>query len=83
MSAKRAIYVPEEDGSKNFTIYFAGNVDILTRDALTVKTEQLKYSKKTEIADAEELVEFARHNLSGRSYGAIVSLKSNTLDLLK
>ena len=83
ISANKAIYVPNDDGTKNFTIYFAGEVDIETRDALKVKTEQLKYVKETEIADAEELVEFSRENIRGKSYGAIVNIKSKTLDLLK
>lgn len=83
ISSNKAVYIPAGDGSKNFTIYFAGEVDIETRDALKVKTEQLKYVKETEIADAEELVKFSRQNISGSSYGAIVNIKAKTLDLLK
>ncbi len=82
ISADKAIYVPFEN-SKDFKIYFAGNVDIETRDALKVKTEQLTYDSESEIADAEELVEFSRENISGKSNGAIVNIRNKTLDLLK
>ena len=83
ISAQKAVYIPVEDGSKNFTAFFAGNVNIETRDALKVKTEQLTYTKETEIAEAEELVEFERENVSGRSFGAIVRVKEKQLELLK
>ncbi len=81
MTAEKAIYVPAEN--KNFTAYFAGDVNIETRDALKVKTEQLTYKKETEIANAEELIEFSRENVSGKSYGAIVNIQAKTLELLK
>jgi lipopolysaccharide export system protein LptA len=83
ISSATAIYVPATDDSKNFTAYFAGNVNIETRDALKVKTEQLTYNKETEIAEAEELVEFSRENVAGKSTGAIVKLKDKTIELLK
>ncbi len=81
MTAQKAIYVPAEN--KNFTAYFAGDVNVETRDALKVKTEQLTYKKETEIAEAEELIEFSRENVSGKSFGAIVKTKEKTLELLK
>ncbi|HXH70567.1 MAG TPA: LPS export ABC transporter periplasmic protein LptC [Pyrinomonadaceae bacterium] len=83
ISSATAIYVPATDDSKNFTAYFAGNVDIETRDALRVKTEQLVYNKETEIAEAEELIEFSRENVAGKSIGAIVRIKDKTIELLK
>ena len=81
MTADSAIYVPAEN--KNFTAYFAGDVNIATRDALKVKTEQLTYKKETETANAEEAIEFSRENVSGKSTGAIVKMQEKTLELLK
>lgn len=81
MTAEKAIYVPAEN--KNFTAYFAGDVNIETRDALHIKTDQLTYRKETEIANAEELIEFARENVSGKSFGAIVKMQEKTIELLK
>ena len=81
MTAEKAIYVPAEN--KNFTAYFAGDVNIETRDALKVKTEQLTYKKETEVANAEELIEFSRENVAGKSFGAIVKIQEKTLELLK
>ena len=81
MTAEKAIYVPAEN--KNFTAFFAGDVNIETRDALKVKTEQLTYKKETEIANAEEAIEFSRENVSGKSIGAIVKMQEKTLELLK
>jgi LPS export ABC transporter protein LptC len=79
--AQKAIHIPGEN--KNFTAYFAGDVNIETRDALRVKTEQLTYKKETEIAEAEELIEFSRENVSGKSLGAKVNIKNKTLELLR
>lgn len=81
IKARKAVYVPAEN--KNFTAYFAGAVNIETRDALRVKTEQLTYKKETEIAEAEELIEFSRENVSGKSTGATVNIKDKTLELLR
>ena len=82
VTAKKAIYIPEE-GKDNFTIYFAGDVNVETRNKLKVKSEQIVYSKKTEIAESEVLVEFERENISGKSLGAILNIKKKTLELLK
>jgi lipopolysaccharide export system protein LptA len=81
IKAQKAVYVPAEN--KNFTAYFAGDVNIETRDALKVKTEQLTYKKETEIAEAEEFIEFSRENVSGKSLGATVNIKNKTLELLR
>ncbi len=83
ISSATAIYVPAKDASKNFTAYFAGNVGIETRDALKVKTEQLTYNQETETAEAEELIEFSRENITGKSVGATVKLRDKTIELLK
>ena len=81
MTAAKAIYVPAEN--KNFTAFFAGDVNIATRDALRVKTDQLTYKKESEIANAEELIEFSRENVSGKSFGATVKMQEKTIELLK
>lgn len=81
ITAEKAIYIPAEN--KNFTAFFAGDVNIETRDALKVKTDQLTYKKETEIAVAEEAIEFSRENVAGKSYGAIVKVLDKTLELLK
>lgn len=80
ITAARAVYIPAEN--KNFTGYFAGNVNIETRDALKVKTEQVTYTKATETAEVEELVEFERENVRGKSVGAFVRVKEKRLELL-
>ena len=81
MTAAKAIYIPAEN--KNFTAFFAGNVNIETRDNLKVKTDQLTYKKETETAVAEEAIEFSRENIAGKSVGAIVKIQDKTLELLK
>jgi lipopolysaccharide export system protein LptA len=81
ITAAKAVYIPEEN--KNFTGYFAGNVNIETRDALKVKTEQVTYKKADEIATAEEAVEFERESVHGKAYGAIVKVAEKKLELLK
>lgn len=83
ITANKAIYIPNGGDNKIFNAYFSGNVDIETRDALKVKTEQLSYDKATETAEAEEGVEFARDNVKGKSVGAIVKIKEKKLELLK
>lgn len=81
MTAQKALYIPEEN--KNFTAYFSGDVNVETRDALKVRTEQLFYKKAIETAEAEEAIEFSRENISGKSFGAIVKTREKTLELLK
>ena len=83
ITAGKAIYVPVADGTKNFNAYFSGSVNIETRDALRVKTEQLSYDKASDTAEAEEVVEFARENVTGKAVGAIVKIKEKRLELLK
>ncbi len=81
ITAAKAVYIPAEN--KNFTAYFAGNVNIETRDALKVKTEQLSYKKETDTAEAEELIEFERENIKGKSYGAIIKIAEKRIELTK
>lgn len=83
ISASKAIYIPATDGTKNFTAYLAGKIDVLTRDELQVKTEQATYTKATETIEAEEAIEFSRENISGKSFGAIAKIQEKTLELLK
>lgn len=81
ITAAKAVYVPAEN--KNFTAYFAGNVNIETRDALKVKTEQITYKKETQTAEAEELIEFERENIKGKSFGAIVKIAEKRIELTR
>jgi len=81
ITSDRAIYIPQEN--KNFTAYFAGSVNIATRDELKVKTEHIYYKKETEVAEAEQLVEFERRNITGKSQGAFVKIKEKRLELMK
>ncbi|CAN5427048.1 hypothetical protein BH10ACI1_BH10ACI1_18800 [soil metagenome] len=83
ITAGKAVYVPATDGTKNFTAFFAGEINVLTRDSLQIKTVQATYSKETETVEAEEWVEFSRENVSGKSFGAIAKIKEKTLELLK
>lgn len=81
LSAEHALYVPEPE--KNFTAYLKNNVNIETSEALKIKTNNIVYTRKTEIAEADELVEFERDNLKGRSFGATVRMAEKQLDLLR
>jgi LPS export ABC transporter protein LptC/lipopolysaccharide transport protein LptA len=81
ITAQRAVYVPEED--KNFTVYLAGNVNVESGDGLRVKSENFTYKKASETVEAEELVEFKRENVSGKSFGAFVNIKEKRLELMK
>ena len=81
MTAESALYIPEE--GKNFTAYLKGNVNLETREALKVKTNNVVYAKKTDTADADELVEFERGNIRGKAFGASVNVGGKSIDLLK
>lgn len=81
ITAEKAIYIPEED--KNFTGYFAGNVNIATRDSLKVRTEQVMYKKADETATIDEWVEFERESVRGKAFGAVVKVAEKKLELLK
>jgi lipopolysaccharide export system protein LptA len=81
MTAEEALYVPEPE--KNFTAYLNGNVQIETSEALKVKTPSIVYTKKDETGEAEELVEFERDNVKGRSFGAKMKMAEKRIDLLK
>ena len=81
MTAQKVLYVPAEN--KNFTAYMNGDVQIETRDALKVKTNNIIYNRASETADADELVEFERENVRGRSFGATVKMAEKRVELLK
>jgi LPS export ABC transporter protein LptC/lipopolysaccharide transport protein LptA len=81
ITADKAVYIPEEN--RNFTGYFAGSVNIETRDNLKVRTEQVTYKKADEVATIEELVEFERDNVKGKAFGAVVRSAEKKLELLK
>jgi len=79
ITAAKAVYIPETN--KNFTGYFAGDVNIKTRDSLLLKTEQITYAKASETVTAEEAVEFERQNVRGRSFGAVLKMPEKRIDL--
>ncbi len=81
MTAESALYVPEED--KNFTAYLKGNVQIETREALKIKTNNITYTKKDETVEADEAVEFERDNIRGKSFGATVKIGEKLVELLR
>jgi LPS export ABC transporter protein LptC len=81
MTAESALYVPEED--KNFTAYLKGNVQIETREALKINTNNVIYTKKDERVEADENVEFERDNIHGKSFGATVKINDKIINLLK
>jgi len=80
LSSQRALYVPEPE--KNFTAYLAGQVNIETRDALKVRTENIVYTRRDETAVADDHVEFDRENIRGSSNGAQVNVQQKKLTLL-
>ncbi|MBS1797264.1 MAG: LPS export ABC transporter periplasmic protein LptC [Acidobacteria bacterium] len=81
ITSEKGLYIPAEN--KNFTAYFAGSVNIETRDALKVKTEQIVYTRENQTAEAQEKVEFERENVRGRADGALVKIGEKKLELLK
>ena len=62
----RAVFIPDEKDEDQFRIFFRGDVEIESEAQLRVNTEELQYRSKEELALAEETVEFARDNLSGK-----------------
>ena len=81
MTAQKVLYVPAEN--KNFTAYMNGDVHIDTRDGLKIKTNNIVYNRANETADADELIEFERGNVSGKSFGATVKIGEKRVELLK
>jgi len=81
LTAQSALYVPEE--GRDFTAYLKGDVNIETRDALKVQTENIVYTKKDDSAVADELVKFERANVSGQAVGANVDVANKRLHLLR
>ena len=81
LSSQNALYVPEQD--KTFTAYLKDNVNIETPQGLKIKTNNVVYTKKDELADADELVEFERETIKGKAIGAKVRMADKQVDLLK
>ena len=96
ITAQRAVYLPESGeqsagkaavnaasspSSTTARIIFSGDVNIETRDALKVKTEELVYDQKTEIGETSDPVAFERQNVSGHATGVVVDAKNKKLDL--
>jgi LPS export ABC transporter protein LptC len=81
ITAHRAIYLPDEKDSSKARVWFTGDVQIQTRDALTAKTEKMAYDQGTEIAETDAPLTFVRENVSGHSTGAVLDSKNKKLDL--
>ncbi len=79
LSGENALYIPEEN--KNFTAYLKGRVNIETSDALRIRSEEVSYSRATEIAESGAKVEFERDNVRGSSFGATARLGEKRLEL--
>lgn len=80
IKADKAIYVPAEN--KNFNAYLLGNVNIETRDGVTIKSNQVHYDRSTEMAETDDATEFSKENISGSSIGAKVFVKDKRVELL-
>jgi LPS export ABC transporter protein LptC/lipopolysaccharide transport protein LptA len=83
ISAHRAIYLPGENNSNTSRIFFAGDVNIETRDALTAKTEKIEYDQGKEIGETGLPITFERENISGHATGATLDAKNKRLELHK
>lgn len=81
ITSGRAVYIPQAE--RSFSAYFAGDVDITTRDGLRIRTAQIAYDKSTDTAEAEERVEFEREEFRGSSVGASVRIKEQRMELLQ
>lgn len=81
LSAATAVYIPED--AKAFTAYLNGNVSIETRDRLRLKTNNLIYDRKNDVADADEAIEFERDGLRGRAFGASFKIGEKRVELLR
>ncbi|MGI9107451.1 MAG: LptA/OstA family protein [Pyrinomonadaceae bacterium] len=76
IDARQMVYFVETEGA-----VFNGNVQIETRDALSVKSEQLTYDVKNERAESPVALTFARENVEGRADAGSVDGKGKKLEL--
>lgn len=76
INSRRSIYDDE-----NQLVTFMGDVQIETRDALKVKTENVSYKIKDETAQITTPLTFERENISGRGDAADVDSKNKKLNL--
>lgn len=81
ISAHRAIYLPDERDSSLSRVWFTGDVNIETRDALVAKTEKVEFDQGKETAETAAPITFERENVSGRATGALLDTKNKKLDL--
>ncbi len=81
ITAQKAIYIPDQTDPNQASVTFTGNVNIETRDAMTVKTDTINYDQKSELAETSSLVTFARENVTGQATGAQVDAKNKKLEL--
>lgn len=81
ITANKAIYIPAPE--RNFKAFFAGDVNISTRDSLILETSQLTYDHASGTATAEEQINFQRANITGSALGATVNATAKTTELLR
>ncbi len=80
LTSSSALYIPGEN--KTFTAYLKGAVKIIS-NSLAVRTENLIYTHADQKAESDELVEFEREGIKGRSFGAIARIADRHIDLLR
>lgn len=76
ISAKRSIV----DGTNN-RFSFLGDVNFETHDGLAVETQSIVYDRERDIAETNDVVNFKRENIVGKSRGAVVNTKDKQLEL--
>lgn len=81
ITSQRAIYIPDQADPQQASVTFTGNVNIETRDALHIKTDNIVYDQKSETAETAALINFTRENVSGQATGAHVDAKNKKLEL--
>ena len=81
ITAQRAIYLPGADAPNKGRMWFKGNVNIETRDALKAQTESIAYDQQSEVAETDAQITFTRANISGRSTGALLNTRNKQLEL--
>lgn len=79
ISAIKAVYIPND--GKNFTVHLLGGVSLISKDAVTLKSEQVSYQRETETAQTDQPLEFSYHNIAGKAVGANYKVKEKKIEL--
>lgn len=81
ISAQRAVYFPDSKEPTKGQVTFSGDVDIETRNALQVKTDQVSYNQQTGIAETSSPLTFSRENVQGSATGGTLISRESRLEL--